>query len=57
MSNTAWRQRMEYRIVELLILKRGVKSICKELKVGKDRVRDVRAKARAYGYLGVEAAE
>lgn len=52
MSDTAWRQRMEYRIVELLILKRGVKSICKELKVGKDRVRDVRAKARAYGYLG-----
>lgn len=42
---------MEYRIVELLILKRGVKSICRELKVGKDRVREVRVKARACGYL------
>ena len=45
------RQRMDRRIVELLILGRGVKSICKELHVGKDRVREVRERAKARGYL------
>ncbi len=45
------RQRMDRRIVELLLLGRGVKSICKELHVGKDRVREVREKAKVRGYL------
>jgi hypothetical protein len=42
---------MDRRIVELLLLERGVKSICKELHVGKERVREVREKARAFGYI------
>ena len=42
---------MDRRIVELLLLKRGVKLICKELHVGKDRVREVRSQAKQHGYL------
>lgn len=52
MSSIVRRQRMERRIVELLVLKRGVKSICRQLHVGKDRVREVRTKAKEHGYLG-----
>lgn len=51
MSDIVWRQRMDHRIVELLLLKRGVKSICRELHVGKDRVREVRKRAREHGYI------
>jgi len=51
MSGFVQRQRMDRRIVELLLLKRGVKSICRQLHVGKDRVRDVRKKANDHGYL------
>lgn len=51
MSGNVWRQRMDRRIVELLLLKRGVKSICKELRVGKDRVREARRQASHHGYL------
>lgn len=42
---------MERKIVERLVLGDGVKKICRELRVGKERVRAVRAKAGAAGYL------
>lgn len=42
---------MDRGILDLLILGRGVKSICKKLHVSRDRVREVREKARAMGYL------
>jgi hypothetical protein len=51
MTKRIERHRMDRRIFELLFLGRGVKSICKELKVGKDRVREVREKAKALGFL------
>lgn len=51
MTAIVMRQRMDRRIIELLRLDRGVKSICKELHIGKDRVRQVRAEAKTRGYL------
>lgn len=51
MTTIVRRQRMDRRIVELLRLKRGIKSICHELRIGKDRVREVRRKALERGYL------
>ena len=36
---------MDRKILERLLLERGVKSICKELHVGKDRVREVSLEA------------
>ena len=47
---------MDHRILELLLQGKGVKAVCKRLKVGKDRVREVREKARAFGYLDGSAA-
>ena len=51
MTRITQRHRMNRRILELLILGRGVKSICKELRVGRYRVHEVKEKARAIGFL------
>ena len=51
MTKITERHRMDRRILELLILGRGVKSICKELRVGRYRVHEVKEKARAIGFL------
>lgn len=51
MTAITGRRRMDHSIFALLLLKRGMKSICKELHVGKERVREVREKARGLGYL------
>ena len=51
MTTITERHRMDRRILELLILGRGVKSVCKELRVGRYRVHEVKEKARAIGFL------
>lgn len=48
------RHRMDRRILEKLALGQGVKLICKELRVGKDRVRAARAKGIEFLYLNPE---
>lgn len=47
-------RRVSRKIVEFLIAGHGVKLICRELKVGKDRVRKVRELAKKAGYLSGE---
>lgn len=48
------RQNMDRKIVEKLADGIGVKAICRQLKVGKDRVRTVRAKGIEFQYLNAE---
>lgn len=48
------RQNMERKILEKLIESIGVKAICKSFKIGKDRVRTVRAKGIEFQYLNAE---
>lgn len=45
---------MDRNILDRLASGRGVKSICKELKTGKDRVREVRNKGIQMGYLSID---
>lgn len=47
---------MDRLILERLLLRRGVKSICVDLRVGKARVREVRSKAVDAGYLAIDGA-
>lgn len=42
---------MERKIVEQLVSGKGFNAICKDLKVGKNRVSHIKEKAREYGYL------
>lgn len=46
------KRRIERKIVEFLISGKGINRICKELHVGKRRVRELREQARVMGYLG-----
>lgn len=48
------RQNMDRKILEILASGTGVKSTCKKFKVGKDRVRTVRAKGIEFQYLNEE---
>jgi hypothetical protein len=45
------RRLMERKIVEQLVSGKGFNAICKDLKVGKNRVSHIKEKAREYGYL------
>jgi len=54
MKQANGRHRMDRNILDRLAAGRGVKSICKELKVGKDRVREVRKKGIGAHYLGTD---
>ena len=56
MDRTMRRRRMERRIVEFLLIGKGVREICRELETGDRRVRRIRALAEAHGYLGGERA-
>src|SRR4051794_1726188 len=51
MKPMTWRRMMDRSILDKLSLGRGVEKIADEVKVGKRRVREVREKAIAYGYL------
>lgn len=42
---------MDRKIVEQLVSGKGFNAICKNLKVGKNRVSHIKEKAREYGYL------
>lgn len=45
------RRLMERKIVEQLVSGKGFNAICKDLKVGKNRVSHIKERAREYGYL------
>jgi hypothetical protein len=51
MKPMTWRRMMDRSILDRLLLKRGVEKIALEIRVGKRRVREVREKAIAHGYL------
>lgn len=46
------RRLVDRRIVEFLMNGKGVNEICRELRIGKERVRRIRLMAIEYGYLG-----
>lgn len=54
MKAQLWRQNMDRKILEKLAEGAGVKSTCRHFKVGKDRVRTVRAKGIEFQYLNAE---
>ena len=45
------RRLMERKVVEELVCGKGFNAICRDLKIGRNRVRHIREKAREYGYL------
>ena len=51
MTSKSRRRLMERKIVEQLVSGKGFNAICRDLKVGKNRVAYLREKAREYGYL------
>jgi len=51
MTDRNRRRLMDRKIVEQLVCGKGLNAICRDLKVGKNRVSHVREKAREYGYL------
>ena len=51
MKPMTWRRMMDRSILDKLLLGRGVDKVALEVRVGKRRVREVREKAIAHGYL------
>ena len=51
MTSKSRRRLMERKIVEQLVSGKGFNAICRDLKVGKNRVSHIKEKAREYGYL------
>jgi hypothetical protein len=51
MTKQNWRRLMERKIVEQLVSGKSFNAVCRDLKVGRNRVSHLREMAREYGYL------